>query len=189
MISPLNSAPPPPKKAPLLFSLSRRSCIPVLPLSFLQTKQYILKVGITDWVVRGMNRENEDPFSFCPFSLSALLDASELVIYWGVKEGKATLPLLGVTGIASKRSVVLALNQKYLNATFVRESNPQCMCHFAFFLRYPTSASISQMPWKVQYAVIFISLVLANIAFLFNDGSGERFQEEREVEWGQWYQP
>ena len=116
-----------------------------------------LKVGITDWVVRGMNRENEDFFSFCPFSFSALLDASELVIYWGVREGKATLPLLGVTGIASKRSMVLALNQKYLNATFVRESNPQCMCHFAFFLRYPASASVSQMPWRVQYAVIFIS--------------------------------
>lgn len=143
MISPHNSAKK--KKAPLLFSQGRLSCIPVLPLSFMQTKQYYWLGG------GGMNREeNQDPFSFCPFCLSATLDARAWVIYWGTKEGEATWHVPGVTGIASERCVVLPLNRRYLNAKFVRKTNPKYMCHFGFSLRYPASGSVSQMPWKVQ---------------------------------------
>lgn len=73
-----------------------------------------------------------------------------------MKDDRATLYLLRATGITNNRCVVFPLSQKYLSTTLVRKTNPKCMCHFVFFLSIQLQVSVSKMPWKVQYPVIFI---------------------------------
>lgn len=63
-----------------------------------------------------------------------------------MKDGKTTLHLVRVTGIASNRCIVLPLNQKYLSTKFVRKTSPKS--HLVFSLSTQLQSLSHKCPEK-----------------------------------------
>lgn len=93
-----------------------------------------------------------------------------------MKDCKATLYLLRVTGIVNNRCIVRPLNQKYLSTEFVRKTNAKSIYHFVFFLSTQfslTNALESTVPYYLNFP---------ELAFLLGGGGLQgRIQEEEKV--------